>query len=63
MSSFAELDDKINLTSKMSDVYKAASKAYLINLAGEKIKKEIEAAKTLISPSEEMNKGGIREQD
>lgn len=39
MSSFAEFDDKINLTTKMSEVYKAASKQYIINLANEKVRK------------------------
>ena len=64
MSSFADLDDKINLTSKMSEVYKKASKEYLINLADEKVKKSLEAARVLIEgpPAEEViNRGGIRE--
>ena len=64
MSSFADLDDKINLTTKMSEVYKAASKVYLINLAEEKVKKELEAARILIEgpPAEEViNSAGTRE--
>ena len=64
MSSFADLDDKINLTTKMSEVYKAASKVYLINMADEKVKKELEAARILIEgpPAEEMiNSTGTRE--
>ena len=64
MNSFADLDDKINLTTKMSEVYKAASKVYLINLAEEKVKKELEAARILIEgpPAEEViNSAGTRE--
>ena len=63
MSSFAELDDKINLTTKMSEVYKAASKVYLINMADEKVRKGLEDARILIegSPKEEMINIGVQE--
>ena len=44
----SELDDKIGLTTKMSEVYKSASKAFLINMAEEKVKQELEAARLLV---------------
>ena len=55
----SELDDKIGLTTKMSEVYKSASKAFLINMAEEKVKQELEAARLLVEGPqiEEVNSG------
>ena len=43
----SELDDKIGLTKKMSEVYKSASKAFFKNMAEEKVKQEKKAARLL----------------
>ena len=55
----SELDDKIGLTTKMSEVYKSASKAFLINMAEEKVKQELEAARLLVEGPQidEVNSG------